>query len=283
MALYAFDGTWQEDEIPNMPDKTDTNVVRFLDAYQGKKAYLEGIGLRKGFIGKLIGGLTGAGGRTRIREALQQLDQNVISGDQTVDVVGFSRGAALALHFANQVGRKYPNADIRFVGLWDTVASFGIPGNLINFGWQLTLADRVKRCYHMMALDERRGAFPLTRIRGRRNQTIGENRLQEVWFRGVHSDIGSWINPPLNNISLCWLLKCALADGLPIDADQIETSRQLIQPDAPISQNSGRKTKPRQILPGDKVHQSVKTRGTVNGIEHNDPPSPPAVVIVGDD
>ena len=79
-----------------------------------------------------------------------------------------------------------------------------------------------------MALDERRSAFPLTRVRGRRNQTIGEKRLQEVWFRGVHSDIGSWINPPLNNISLFWLLKHALADGLPIDADQIETSRQLI-------------------------------------------------------
>ena len=282
MALYAFDGTWQGDESPNMPDKTDTNVVQFLDAYQGKKAYMEGIGLRQGFLGKVIGGLTGAGGRTRIREALQQLDQNVTSGDQTVDVVGFSRGAALALHFTNQVERRYPNAEIRFVGLWDTVASFGIPGNLINLGWQLTLADSAKRCYHIMALDERRSAFPITRIRGRRNRVIGDDRLQEIWFRGVHSDVGSWINPPLNNISLCWLLNRALADGLPIDVEKIESSRQLIRTDAPISQNSGRKTDPRQILQGDNVHQSVKARGTVNGIVHNDPPLPPAVVIVED-
>lgn len=282
MALYAFDGTWQEDEASATANKTDTNVVRFFDAYQGKKAYMEGIGVRKGFLGKLIGGLTGAGGRTRIREALQQLEENVRLGDETVDVVGFSRGASLALHFTNQVERKYPEANIRFVGLWDTVASFGIPGNRINIGWQLILADRVKRCYHMMALDERRSAFPLTRVRGRGNQTIGEPRLQEVWFRGSHSDVGSWINPPLNNISLCWLLKRAVADGLPMDADYIETSRQRIQADAPISPNSGRKG-PRQILAGDNVHESVKARGTIDGIEHNDPPPPPAVVIVGDE
>lgn len=282
MALYAFDGTWQEDETPDIPDKTDTNVVRFFDAYQGRKAYMEGIGIRKGFLGKLIGGLTGAGGRSRIREALTQLTQNMAAGDRTVDIVGFSRGAALALHFAHQVEQKYADADIRFVGLWDTVASFGIPGNRINLGWQLTLADGVKRCYHVMALDERRSAFPLNRVRGKQHQAIGEARLQEIWFRGVHSDVGSWINPPLNNISLCWLLSRALADGLPIDAEQIEVCRQRIQTDAPISQNSGRKTDPRRILSGDSVHESVQTRGTVNGIEHNDPPAPPAVVVVGD-
>lgn len=281
MALYAFDGTWQGDDVPNRPDKTDTNVVRFLDAYQGTKFYMEGIGLRKGLLGKVMGGLTGAGGRARIREALQHLAQDIVNGEHTVDIVGFSRGAALALHFANQIERQYPDIDIRFVGLWDTVASFGIPGNRINLGWQLTLADKVKHCYHVMALDERRSGFPLNRVRGRRNQAIGGERLEEVWFRGVHSDVGSWNNPPLNNISLCWLLSRALVDGLPMDASQIEVCQTLIRADAPISQNSGHKSGPRQILPGDKVHESVKARGTVNGIEHNDPPVSPAVVIVG--
>lgn len=280
MALYAFDGTWQDDEASGVQNQKDTNVVRFLDAYQGKTAYMEGIGVRKGVFGRLIGGLTGAGGRTRIREALKHLEENVMLGDETVDVVGFSRGASLALHFTNQVERRYPEANIRFVGLWDTVASFGIPGNRINIGWQLTLANRVKRCYHMMALDERRSAFPLTRVRGKGKQTIEEPRLLEVWFRGSHSDVGSWINPPLNNISLCWLLKRAVADGLPINEGQIEAARQLIQANAPITPNSGRTT--RRILPGDNVHESVEARGTINGVDHNDPPAPPAVVIVGD-
>jgi len=56
-------------------------------------------------------------------------------------------------------------AAVRFVGVWDTVASFGLPGNNLNIGWQLTLPPNVKRCYHAMALDERRGNFPLTRIK----------------------------------------------------------------------------------------------------------------------
>ncbi|NEQ53617.1 MAG: DUF2235 domain-containing protein [Leptolyngbya sp. SIO3F4] len=282
MALYAFDGTWQGDVVPNTPDKTDTNIVRFFDAYQGKKSYMEGIGLRKGVFGKFIGLITGAGGRTRILEALEQLDKYMAEGDQTVDIIGFSRGAALALHFANQIKPRYPNANIRFVGLWDTVASFGIPGNLINLGWQLTLADGVQHCYHAMALDERRSVFPLTRIRRKRNQTIAEERLQEVWFRGVHADIGSWGNPPLNSISLCWLLNRAVTDGLPIDTDKIAAYQKQIRPDAPISQNTGHKISSRKILSGDKVHQSVKARGTISGIEHNDPPPPPAVVIVDD-
>ena len=282
MALYAFDGTWQEDEVSSTLNKTDTNVVRFHDAYQGKKAYMEGIGVRKGFLGKVIGGLTGAGGRSRIREALEKLEQHIQEGDRIVDIVGFSRGASLALHFANKVERRYPDVEIRFLGLWDTVASFGIPGNRINLGWNLTLADGVEHCYHMMALDERRKTFPLTRVRGSQKTVIRGDRLQEVWFRGVHSDIGSWINPPLNNISLYWLFKRAIADGLPIDGQKVEASRALIQADAPISQNSGSKGEFRAVLPGDQVHASVKARGVVKGLEHNDPPAPPVVIVVGD-
>lgn len=33
MALYAFDGTWNEDQEENL---NDTNVVKFRDAYIGR-------------------------------------------------------------------------------------------------------------------------------------------------------------------------------------------------------------------------------------------------------
>lgn len=58
MALYAFDGTWNEDE-PNAEE--DTNVVRFKRAYQGTVDDIPGVGTRFGSIGKLFGGLFGTG------------------------------------------------------------------------------------------------------------------------------------------------------------------------------------------------------------------------------
>ena len=65
--------------------------------------YLEGVGSRIAFIGKLLGGVAGVGGRFRIARAMEVLRQYFAEGDRTVYIIGFSRGAALALHFANQV------------------------------------------------------------------------------------------------------------------------------------------------------------------------------------
>ncbi len=141
MALYAFDGTGNED---NPVDAKDTNVLKFFNAYgdgyrgPGENIYVKGVGTRWGLLGKIVGSIFGAGGRRRLRNAKKALRKNVRRGDTTIDIVGFSRGAALALEFANEVtkmtinGIKFPS--VRFLGLWDTVASFGIPGNDINLG-----------------------------------------------------------------------------------------------------------------------------------------------------
>lgn len=60
MALYAFDGTWNE----NKPDDAeDTNVFKFKEAYQGNKFYVEGVGTRFGILGRVFGGIFGAGSR----------------------------------------------------------------------------------------------------------------------------------------------------------------------------------------------------------------------------
>lgn len=92
MALYAFDGTWNDDEAD---EAKETNVLQFRKCLSpGTNAfYLEGVGTRLGFIGKLLGGVTGAGGHFRIHEAKQQLDQYFAQGDRRVDIIGFSRGA----------------------------------------------------------------------------------------------------------------------------------------------------------------------------------------------
>ena len=276
MALYTFNGTWNEDEVD---EGKDTNVVKFRDAYTDRIFYLEGVGTRLGFIGKILGGLTGVGGRARVGEALEQLDRNFADGDRTIDIVGFSRGAALALHFANEIQEEKGGAEIRFLGLWDVVASFGIPGNDINIGWTLTLPPNVRKCYHAMALDERRGGFPLTRIQTAAGSLPSTGRLQEVWFRGVHSDVGGSASLGLSSIALCWMLQRAKENGLPIAETKIREYEALRDATALVSKNFDPKLDPpRRIAQGDAVHESVRPRGNVGGTEHNDPP--PGTVIV---
>ena len=119
---------------------------------------------------------------------MDRLALNCDAGDTTIDVIGFSRGAALAISFANEVARKLPTLSIRFIGVWDIVGEFGLPGRFVNAGHDLRLPPNAKRVYHAMALDEARSVFQLTRLCGTGRDE--DERLVEVWFRGVHSDIG---------------------------------------------------------------------------------------------
>jgi uncharacterized protein (DUF2235 family) len=272
MALYAFDGTWNEDEEN---EGRDTNVAKFCSAYGGaNKFYLKGVGTRAGFVGKLLGGAAGIGGRIRTLEAMRKLEKNFRQGDRTIDIVGFSRGAALALNFANEVDEEMDGAQVRFLGLWDTVASFGLPGNDLNIAWHLTLPANVAKCYHAMALDERRGNFAPTRVKAARVGHATDGRLEEVWFRGVHSDVGGGASVGLSSIALCWMLRRALMNGLPMDDAGCRRFEALRNPDAPISTNFDPKLDPaRKIEPTDIVHASVRPRGRVGGREHNDPPA----------
>lgn len=279
MALYAFDGTWNEDEED---EGKDTNVARFCNAYRGEcKFYLEGVGTRAGFIGKLLGGVAGIGGRLRIREAMQELKKNSEEGDRAIDIVGFSRGAALALHFANEIDEEMGGAKVRFLGLWDAVASFGLPGNDLNIAWHLTLPANVAKCYHAMALDERRGNFAPTRVKVAGAGQSGDGRLEEVWFRGVHSDVGGGASIGLSSIALCWMMRRAMANGVPMDEAELRRFEALRDPDAPTSKNFDPKRDPRRrIEPTDAVHASVRPRGRAGGREHNDPPA--GLRVVGD-
>lgn len=271
MALYAFDGTWNEDEAD---EAKETNVLKFCKCLplDMRVFYLEGVGTRLGFIGKLLGAVGGVGGRFRINRAMEILRQYFAEGDRVVDIIGFSRGAALALHFANQVQEEQAGAEIRFLGLWDTVACFGLPGNDLNIAWNLTLPDNVKHCYHAMALDERRGNFCLTRVLPRKGGTLGD-RLQEVWFRGVHSDVGGGQCPGLSNIAHCWMLRRAKEAGLPVDVAKLQAHEALCNADAVVSKSFDPIKDPkRTINAGDFVHDTVKPRGHTGGRVHNDPP-----------
>ena len=273
MALYAFDGTWNQEKDAGQYD-LNTNVVRFKDLYTGTRFFYKGVGTKHGTLGKLFGGAFGVGGHDRIEDAKRDLARQFAAGDSDIDIVGFSRGAALAVHFANVVGDGVKvngtlvKPPIRFLGVWDIVAAFGIPINLpglsfnrINLGYKLGLAKRVQACYHAIALDEARQAFRPTRVPGG----------CEVWFRGVHSDVGGGNdNHALNDITLRWMLNKAIVSKLPMATNCIGTSCTRVDLNGRIGHNFDPiHNRSREPKPGDRYHYTVLMR-----TKHVNPPDP---------
>ena len=114
-------------------------------------------------------------------------------GDK-IFIFGFSRGAAIARKFASVIGKhidciKNPRP-VRFLGVFDTVASIGVP-NLdkhdmprsdVVFEDQF-ISPHIQEALHLVAIDENRVAFQPTLMNA-------ETRVTEVWFPGAHSDVG---------------------------------------------------------------------------------------------
>jgi uncharacterized protein (DUF2235 family) len=229
MALYAFDGTGNEDRDG---DDYDSNALDFFRAYDDPlkdndpddprgSLYVKGIGrMARTFFGERLSEAFGIGGHRRVRQALRRLRNNLRAGDDVVDVVGFSRGAGIAISFTNEVAEEHSGLTIRFLGLFDTVAQFGLPGERLQAGHDLSCPRNVRRCYHALALDENRALFPLTRLMRDDRPVDG---FVEAWFRGVHSDVGGGNgNRGLNWIALNWMFQAARRDGLPILQSEID-------------------------------------------------------------
>jgi uncharacterized protein (DUF2235 family) len=265
MALYAFDGTGNEDFDG---DDRDTNVLDFFRAYDDSlkdndpddergSLYVKGIGkMAKTFFGDKLAEAFGIGGHRRVRQALRRLRNNSRAGDTVVDVVGFSRGAGIAVSFANELAETHPDVKIRFLGLFDLVGQFGLPGERLQAGHDLDCPRNVLHCYHAMALDETRGLFPLTRLL---RDDAPVDGFTEVWFRGVHSDVGGGNgNRGLNWIALHWMFEAAKRHGLPILQSHVDRNladRNLPQQVRVHGLALGIR---RKVLAGDLVHLSVQ-------------------------
>ena len=269
MPLYAFDGTWNEEKKGDDNAFHNTNVVRFYRTYTANSGkhdfYVAGVGTRYDLLGKVFGGAFGLGQPARLEEAYRALCKNWLAGDTDIDVIGFSRGAATALDFCTIIqknGIKDPDGKviqkdplIRFLGVWDIVDAFGF-GFLgvhdFNFGHCLSLPKaNLKYAFHALALDERRPSFLPTRMDG----------ACEVWFRGVHSDIGGGNgNRGLNDIALKWMFAKAKAADLPITQNDID----LLQPDPKTEPNLDKK---KLLIPIRNVSDTDRCHYTVSPIE----------------
>jgi uncharacterized protein (DUF2235 family) len=129
----------------------------------------------------------------------------------------------------------HPPADIRVhvLGLWDTVASLGLPlwGWWFRIGafWRSKTLDSnpasiCEHVYHVLAMDERRSQFFPTMTTPRRDpatgQLIEQQSVRQVWLRGAHADIGgAYANRTLGDIGLEWMLQIAQHHGLRLRHD----------------------------------------------------------------
>jgi uncharacterized protein (DUF2235 family) len=165
---------------------------------------------------------------------------------------------------ANQI----PIERIHFLGLWDTVDAYGGPIEEITraidyWYWPLSMPDRfmnakIHRACHALALEDERDAFRpvIWDERYVRNTTTGKlhdidsgwvadvrdewkdkltpidnKRLSQVWFVGVHSDIGGgYPQDGLSYVTLDWMLDRAEPFGLRLDSFQRAQMKSLVNP-----------------------------------------------------
>ena len=130
----------------------------------------------------------------------------------------------IANSFKKHFGRPVA---IDFVGVFDTVASVGWFWSPLRLPFT-TKNKSVKCVRHAVAIDERRAFFlPNLYLRDREG-TEGAQlppHVKEVWFPGVHSDVGGGYKRPeqgLAQVALEWMLREAAAAGLRLDPEKVQ-------------------------------------------------------------
>ncbi|HEV7805033.1 MAG TPA: DUF2235 domain-containing protein [Solirubrobacteraceae bacterium] len=124
---------------------------------------------------------------------------------------------------------SHENVPVHFVGVWDTVGALGIPGlrgPLANILWgfhDTTLGKHVRFAYQALAIDEQRRLFQPT-LWEQQPDAVGQT-LQQVWFAGVHSDVGGGYgdDPSLAELSLVWMTERARDRGLGFRPEYLQT------------------------------------------------------------
>lgn len=218
--------------------------------------YVEGIGTESGEKDSVLGagagrGETGVAGRVQSSFALikQRINEVLVDNPEseiislTFDTFGFSRGAAAARHFANEIvrGKQGPLGDVLrgnpkafgstfidqykssinmgFIGLFDTVPSIAGWSNLGNIKSPIATGIRLyldRRFFtdvvQLVARDECRANFALSRIKP---------DFTEITVPGVHSDIGGGY---LEEAQECVLVSPMQALDVPVNTDVTATS-----------------------------------------------------------
>lgn len=253
LVLFAFDGTGNTPaSLTNvwlMSQQYDSYDEYDRHAQIGETSfYVQGVGTTGGMRDNVVtGGALALELEARVDLQLERLDAYVrdrfayyLDAGATIgpgsplrfdiDIVGFSRGAAAARHFANRVLRRRDNGyyrelvdggcvsiDIRFLGLFDTVLSAHI-GDL-----ELGIPEAVGHVASLVAANEHRRAFPLESIFASADRRGFASNRVEVSLLGAHADIGGGYacvdlavcdGGDLSDIALLWMREQAAAQGV---------------------------------------------------------------------
>lgn len=186
---------------------------------EGDEIYLYGFS-RGAFIARSLGGMLSKG----------LLDLKSIPSNKAwkrverAFTVGYKKNIDSPDKWAKKNWKFFNNkkaTPIHFIGVWDTVGSLGIPDDLeiLNLlenkkKWQFhntNLGKNVESARHAMAIDEIRSSFCVTRWK---NASVCKDAL-EVWFPGVHSDVGGgYAYSDLSSGALRWMIDESQSKGL---------------------------------------------------------------------
>ncbi len=145
-----------------------------------------------------------------------------------------------------RAAHSHPDFNISCLGVWDTVGALGVPvesrltsplqainAAIVGFH-DVTLSSYVDCAFHALAIDERRGAFKPTLWAQQPGAKAAGQVLEQVWFSGVHSDVGGgypWPERGLANVTLRWMVNRVSATlKLAIDAFPVERLEQSAPP-----------------------------------------------------
>jgi uncharacterized protein (DUF2235 family) len=257
---FCADGTWDGTSNDTNVFKLFNAIQVSADQVP---FYDSGVGADGNPIEKLIGGAFGAGLFQKVKDGYTKIAHIYEAGDE-IFIFGFSRGAYTARSLAGMIAncglptqnfddalveaafQAYRNKDqratilaglggqygmiipqITMVGVWDTVGSLGIPAifggvSPLIYGFLDTgLHPNIRNAYHALAIDERRPEFPATLWTG--DPAPGQT-IEQVWFCGVHSDVGGGyggsgvvgVSTALSDITLGWMMNKAQGLGLVI-------------------------------------------------------------------
>ncbi|MFF6995424.1 DUF2235 domain-containing protein [Streptomyces sp. NPDC008313] len=268
--VVCCDGTWNFADQPSKTNVAKVALSVLAGSVAGKEQrayYHSGVGtLRRE---RLRGGAFGVGLSRNVVDAYRFLAETYEPDDELF-LFGFSRGAFTARSLAGLVRNcgilrqdhvdripeawalyrdriEQPNGaaatlfrrsyaretEIRFIGVWDTVGSLGIPvpdaallqppANRFNHRWAFhntELSSWVRGAFHALAIDEQRSAFQPALWHQQPGAGGQGQELKQVWFAGVHCDVGGgYQQTGLSDVPLLWMVDQARRFGLRFDAD----------------------------------------------------------------
>lgn len=238
-------------------------------------------------ISRFNGLVFGSGLRQNLGEAYTWMMQNWVPGDR-IFIFGFSRGAYTAralvgslravgimrqgsenlipylistyarrggekkidwdqVHLTSEVFAQdiqgKTTVEVKYLGLWDSVKAAGFLRWEIHWPYTQELPN-AQRIRHAVSIHEKRAPYKESLIEAR-----ADGSLEEVWFAGVHSDVGGTFEdktsadqivhggrntpgPRLSNITLKWILQGAVTEGLLVRSRAVSYACKFSEDDA---------------------------------------------------